>query len=115
MGRYGVVKAPLPSIGHGCPAAAEPGQKERPISQANNDSTGFGAPVHIDTALIEAKRQVRDLLTEANKVPSDNDATDAVKQDWGVIDWMADCRRPGLSGRRRYDRYCPPADTAARH
>ena len=60
------------------------------MSQANNDSTGFGAPVDIDAALIEAKRQVRDLLTEANKVPSDNDATDAVKQVWDVIDWMAD-------------------------
>ncbi len=75
-------------------AAADPGQKERPISQANDDSTGFGAPVHIDTALIEAKRQVRDLLTEANKVPSDNDATDAVKHVWDVIDWMADVAGP---------------------
>ena len=43
------------------------------------------APVHIDAALIEAERQVRDLLTEANKVPSDNDA---VEQVWIVIDRM---------------------------
>ncbi len=43
-------------------------------------------PAHIDAALIEAERQVRDLLTEANKVPSGNDATDAVQQVRVVID-----------------------------
>ncbi len=43
-----------------------------------SELTDSGTPVHIDAALIEAERQVRDLLTEANKVPSDNGATDAV-------------------------------------
>ena len=40
-----------------------------------SELTDSGTPVHIDAALIEAERQVRDLLTEANKVPSDNGAT----------------------------------------
>ncbi len=87
--RYGAIKAPSPSIGHGCPATADPGQKERTTSQADNDSTDSGAPVHIDATLIDAERQVRDLLTEANKVPSDNTAAAAVKQVWVVIDRMA--------------------------
>ncbi len=56
------------------------------MSKATDDPTDSGAPVHIDAALIEAERQVRDLLTEANKVPSD---PDAVKQVWIVIDRMA--------------------------
>ncbi len=46
-------------------------------SKATDDPTNSGAPVHIDAALIEAERQVRDLLTEANKIPSDTDAGEA--------------------------------------
>ena len=56
------------------------------MPQDDDELTDSGAPVHIDAALIEAERQVRDLLTEANKVPSD---TDAAKQVWAVIDRMA--------------------------
>ena len=56
------------------------------MPKATDDPTDSGATVHIDAALIEAERQVRDLLTEANKVPSD---TDAAKQVWAVIDQMA--------------------------
>ncbi len=63
----------------------------------DDELTDSGARVHIDAALIEAESQVRDLLTEANKVPSDNDTTDAMKQVWDVIDWMADCRRRPVS------------------
>ena len=50
------------------------------MPKATDDPTDSGAPVHIDAALIVAERQVRDLLTEANKVPSGNGAIDAVKQ-----------------------------------
>ncbi len=39
------------------------------MSKATDDPTNSGTPVHIDAALIEAERQVRDILTEANKVP----------------------------------------------
>ncbi len=56
------------------------------MPQDDDDPTDIGTPVHINAALIEAERQVRDLLTEANKVPSD---TDAVNQVWVVIDRMA--------------------------
>ncbi len=58
----------------------------RPRGRDDDELTKSGAPVHIDSALIEAERQVRDLLTEANKIPSD---TDAVKQVWVAIDRMA--------------------------
>ncbi len=44
------------------------------MSKATDDPTDSGATVHIDAALIEAKRQVRDLLAEANKIPSDTDS-----------------------------------------
>ncbi len=56
------------------------------MPQDDDELTDSGAPVHIDAALIEAERQVRDLLTEANKVPSGNDAIDAVQQVRVVID-----------------------------
>ncbi len=56
------------------------------MPQDDDELTDSGASVHIDAALIEAERQVRDLLTEANKVPSD---TDAANQVWAVIDRMA--------------------------
>lgn len=56
------------------------------MPQDDDGLTDPGATVHIDAALIEAEQQVRDLLTEANKVPSD---TDAAKQVWAVIDRMA--------------------------
>ncbi len=56
------------------------------MPQDDDELTDSGAPVHIDAALIEAERQVRDLLTEANEVPSGNDATDAVQQVRVVID-----------------------------
>ncbi len=52
-------------------------------------------PAHIDAALIEAERQVRNLLTEANKLPS---APDAVKQVWVVIDRMAATPAKTLAG-----------------
>ncbi len=68
------------------------------MSKVTDDPTDSGAPVHIDAALIEAERQVRDLLTEANKVPSDNGATDAVKQVWVVIDRMAATPAKTLAG-----------------
>ncbi len=55
------------------------------MSKATDDPTDSCATVHIDAALIEAERQVRDLLTKANKVPSN----DAAKQVWIVIDRMA--------------------------
>ncbi len=58
------------------------------MPQDDDELTDSGTPVHIDAALIEAEHQVRDLLTEANKVPSDPDAIDAVKQVWVVIDRM---------------------------
>ena len=48
------------------------------MSKATDDPTDSGATVHIDAALIEAERQVRDLLTDANKVPSDPDAVNQV-------------------------------------
>ena len=38
------------------------------MSKATDDPTNSGAPVHIDAALIEAERQVRDLLTGARGV-----------------------------------------------
>ncbi len=62
------------------------------MPQDDDELTDSGAPVHIDAALIEAERQVRDLLAEANKVPSHDkatNATDAGKQVWVVIDRMA--------------------------
>ncbi len=61
----------------------------------DDELTDSGAPVHIDAALIEAERQVRDLLTEANKVPSDNDA---VEQVWVVIDRMVATPAKTLAG-----------------
>lgn len=71
------------------------------MSKATDDPTDSGAPVHIDAALIEAERQVRDLLTEANKVPSDNAATDTGKQVWIVIDPTKHWRSTkGRSGER---------------
>ena len=68
------------------------------MAQATDDPTDSGAPVHIDAALIEAERQVRDLLTEANKVPSDNNTADAAKQVWIVIDRMAATPAKTLAG-----------------
>ncbi len=62
------------------------------MPQDDDELTDSVAPVHIDAALIEAERQVRDLLAEANRVPSGNNttnATDAGKQVWAVIDRMA--------------------------
>ncbi len=59
------------------------------MPQDDDELADAGAPVHIDAALIEAERQVRDLLAEANRVPSGNNATDAGKQVWVVIDRMA--------------------------
>ena len=59
---------------------------QRLAPQRLHPRSGAGTPVHIDAALIEAERQVRDLLTEANKVPSD---TDVAKQVWVAIDRMA--------------------------
>ena len=53
------------------------------MPQDDNELTDSSASVHIDAALVEAERQVRDLLTGANKVPSD---LDAVNQVWAVID-----------------------------
>ncbi len=48
------------------------------MSKATDDPTDSGATVHIDAALIEAERRIRDLLTEANKVPSDPNAVNPV-------------------------------------
>ncbi len=65
------------------------------MPQDDDELANAGAPVHIDAALIEAERQVRDLLAEANRVPSGNNATNAInatdagKQVWAVIDRMA--------------------------
>ncbi len=62
------------------------------MPQDDDELADAGAPVHIDAALIEAERQVRDLLAEANRVPSGNNATtatDAGKQVLAVIDRMA--------------------------
>ncbi len=36
---------------------------ENPMTQDDGELTDFGAPVHIDAALIEAERQVRDKPT----------------------------------------------------
>ncbi len=47
------------------------------MPKATDDPTDSGAPVHIDAVLINAERQVRDLLAEANWVPSGNSATNA--------------------------------------
>ncbi len=47
------------------------------MPQDDDELTDSGAPVHIDAALIEAERQVRDLLAAPNKVPSDDKATNA--------------------------------------
>ncbi len=64
------------------------------MPQDDDELADAGAPVHIDAALIEAERQVRDLLAEANRVPSGNNATNATdathagKQVWAVIDRM---------------------------
>ncbi len=71
------------------------------MPKATDDPTNSGAPVHIAAALIEAERQVCGLLTEANKVPSDNGATDAVKQVWVVIDRMAATPAKTLAGAAR--------------
>ncbi len=68
------------------------------MSKATDDPTDSGATVHIDAALIEAERRIRDLLTEANKVPSDNNTADAVKQVWVVIDRMAATPAKTLAG-----------------
>ena len=71
------------------------------MPQDDDELTDSGAPVHIDAALIEAERQVRDLLAESNKVPSDDkatNATDAGKQVWVVIDRMAVTPAKTLAG-----------------
>ncbi len=68
------------------------------MPQDDDELTDSGAPVHIDAVLIEDERRIRDLLTEANKVPSDNNAADAVKQVWVVIDRMAATPAKTLAG-----------------
>ncbi len=71
------------------------------MPQDDDELTDSGAPVHIDAALIEAERQVRDLLAEANRVPSGNNATNATDTGthvWVVIDRMAATPAKTLAG-----------------
>ncbi len=65
------------------------------MPQDDDELADAGAPVHIDAALIEAERQVRDLLAEANRVPSD---TDAANQVWVVFDRMTVTPAKTLAG-----------------
>ena len=83
------------------PDNGKPGTYGATMSEATDDPTNSGAPVHIDTALIEAERQGRNLLAEANKSPIDDkttNATDSGKQVLIMIDRLAAMPANTLAG-----------------